>query len=183
MPPDHEDHPEADQPLSMRWTAGRIASMVAVVLIVGFWAWIFAGGPRKANPDRMDDRAFVTTAEKHCVKLRADLAELPNAAFEKTAAARAAVLVDANVLVADMIDDLEAAAPTTGDDAQRVDGWLADWHTYLNARQDYARRLKTDPGARLLLDANPGGDPVDTGIEVFADVNDMPECATPGDVG
>jgi hypothetical protein len=50
-------------------------------------------------------------------------------------------------------------------------------------RRDYADRLRVDPEARLLLDQSLGGDSVDKPIEIFADVNDMPTCATPGDVG
>lgn len=174
---------EADEPLAMTWTAGRVATVLAILVMVGFWAWIFAGGPKKQNRDYLDDRAYVTQAAARCRELRRDLDALPNAADVSSASERADVLDRANELVSAMVDDLEAAAPRTGGDGESLRGWIADWRTYVGDREDYARRLRTDPGARLLLDANPAGDPVDRPIEVFADVNDMPDCATPGDVG
>ena len=174
---------ETDQPLGMRWSVGRVATIAVVVAMVIFWTWIFAGGPRRANPDRLDDRAFAARTEARCTKLRSDLKSLPNASLAKQAGERAAVLVQANQLVATMVDQIAADAPRTGEDSVRMKGWLSDWRTYLADRQDYASRLRTDPGARLLLHQNKGGDPVDSGIERFADLNDMADCATPGDVG
>ncbi len=180
------DDTEADgaadaQPLS--WTVNRVIVVVVVLVMVGFWAWIFAGGPKKLNPDRLQDRAFVERTERRCQTLRTDLAALPNAADITSADERADVLDDANVLVTDMVDAIEADAPTTGDAGKSVAGWIEDWRTYLANREDYADRLRQDPGAQLLLDESPLGDSVDKPIEVFADVNDMPDCATPGDVG
>lgn len=93
------------------------------------------------------------------------------------------MLDQANVLLSAMVDDLEADAPRTGDDASSVKGWLKDWRTYISNREDYAAQLRIDKNARFLLDANEAGDPVDRPIEIFADLNEMPDCATPGDVG
>jgi hypothetical protein len=63
-----------------------------------------------------------------------------------------------------------------------MEGWLADWRIYLIDREDYAERLATDPEARLLLDESQLGDPVDKTIEIFAQVNGISDCATPGDL-
>lgn len=174
---------EVEEPLGMTGTALRAVAVIAALAMVLFWAWIFSGGPKKQNPDYLDDRAYVTRSAERCRQLIDDLKALPNAEAASTAKQRADVLDQANELVSGMVDDLESTAPRTGDDAKSLKGWIADWRTYVENREDYARRLRTDPGARLLLDANPGGDPVDRPIEVFADVNDMPDCATPGDVG
>lgn len=169
--------------MSWRWRAGRVAMVLAVLAMVGFWAWIFAGGPKKTNPDRLDDRAFVERTVDRCDALRTDLRTLPNAATTASASARADVLDRANERVAAFVAAVEADAPRRGGDATSVNGWLADWRRYLADRRDFARRLRRDPKAQLRLSLSPLKDGVDQTIEVFADVNDMASCATPGDVG
>lgn len=172
-----------DEPTTLRWKAGRVAMVVAILAMVVFWAWIFAGGPRKANPDRLRDRAFVQRTADRCDALRTDLRTLPNAAATNNAAARADVLDRANTRVAAFVRAVEADAPRRGDDVKSVRGWLADWRRYLADRGDFSRRLRRDPKAQLRLSQSPLKDGVDQTIEVFADVNDMASCATPGDVG
>jgi hypothetical protein len=171
------------EPLAMSWTIGRVLVVLAVLAMVGFWAWIFAGGPRQENQDRLDDRRYVARIEQRCRTARADLAKLPNAASIDRADERADVLDDANVIVTAMVDDLERWAPKTGDDGQSVRGWIKDWRTYLKDRRAFADALRKDPDARLLLDLSPLGDSVDKTIQVFTQVNEMPACDTPGDVG
>ncbi len=183
MPRPADPAREVDEPLAMTWPWGRVATVVAVLVMVGFWAWIIAGGPAKQNPDRLDDRAYVERSSVRCRALLDDLAVLPNATKVTSAGERADVLDQANVLLSAMVDDLEADAPRTGDDASSVKGWLKDWRTYISNREDYAAQLRIDKNARFLLDANEAGDPVDRPIEIFADLNEMPDCATPGDVG
>ena len=183
MPLPPSEHPDADEPMSMRWSAGRVATVLGFLVMVAFWAWIFAGGPRKVNPDHLDDRAFVTRTQERCKEMLTRLDELPPGPSLTDANRRAAVLDQATAVLTKAIDDIEADAPKTGDDGISMRGWIADWRVYLANRTDYAKRLRTDPKARLLLDENIGGDPIDTGIEVFTQVNDMRECATPGDIG
>lgn len=175
---------EEDGPYRMGLTWGRGLAIGAVVLMVIFWVWIFSGAPAKDNPDRLKDEAYVSQLEDQCQALRDDLDELPNAADLKTAAKRADVLDDANVMVARFIDELEAGAPATGGAATTMKGWIADWKTYLANREDYADRLRTDPNAQLLLDRSTiGADSVDKAIQIFTQVNEIPACETPGDVG
>ncbi|MBX3283862.1 MAG: hypothetical protein KF703_00820 [Actinobacteria bacterium] len=177
--------PDTDEPMAMRWSIGRVLAVAISVSLVAFWIWIFSGAPARPNPDRLDDRAFVARAEARCERLLDDLGELPGPGDFGSAEGRADVLDQANAMVATMVDDLEADAPTTGDDAVRMEGWIADWRTYLADREDYARRLREDPDAKLLISVNEKlQDPVDKTIQIFADdVNEMPACATPGDVG
>ncbi|CAN5431214.1 hypothetical protein BH10ACT1_BH10ACT1_16470 [soil metagenome] len=184
MPIKTVPEPEVDQPLGMSWRIGRILAVLTALAIALFWIWIFTGGPRKANPDRLDDRAYVARTEDACQQLLVDLDALPPAQQSRTAEARAGVLDRANVLVRDMVEGIEADAPTTGDDGKSLGLWFADWHTYLDDREDFAARLRQDPDAKFLVTENEElRDSVDKTIEVFADVNDMPDCATPGDVG
>lgn len=174
---------EEDGPYRMGFTWGRGLAIAAVVLMIIFWVWIFSGAPKKANPDYLEDRAYAAKLEDRCQALRDDLAELPNAADLDSQAARADVLDDANVLVAEFVDDLAAGAPKTGDAAISMKGWIADWRTYLGDREDYAERLRTEDNAQLLLSRSKLGDSVDKTIQVFTQVNDIPACDTPGDVG
>lgn len=174
---------EVEEPLSMSWSLGRVLGVVVMLALAVFWTVVFLGIPKKENPDRLDDRAFVERTIVRCDGLLEDLAALPNAAFTDDPLERADVLDEATGLVETMVDEIEADAPTSGDDAVSLRGWIGDWRTYVENRRDYADRLRVDPDARLLLDPSLGGDSVDKPIEVFADVNDMPTCATPGDVG
>ncbi|WP_426572819.1 hypothetical protein [Aquihabitans sp. McL0605] len=176
--------PEPVEAKRKGFTIGRVLAIMTVIGMVIFWVWIFSGAPAKQNPDRLKDEAYVTLLQGQCKAMVANLADLPNAAHIKTASARADVLDDANVIVGRFIDDVEAKAPTTGDAAVSMAGWIKDWRTYLADRQDYATRLHTDPNAQLLLDRSEiGSDSVDQTIQVFTQVNNIPECDTPGDVG
>lgn len=174
---------EVEEPLSMSWSIGRVLAVTAMVAMAIFWAIVFLGIPKKENPDRLDDRAFVERTIIRCDALLEDLGELPNGSFIEDHVERADVLDDATDLVEAMVDEIDADAPKTGEDAVSLEGWIGDWRTYVANRRDYADRLRSDPEARLLLDQSLGGDSVDKPIEIFADVNDMPTCATPGDVG
>lgn len=186
MPSAPEATVEVDEPLAMRWNPWRIAAVIAVLAMALFWAWILSGGPRKANPDYLDDRSYAEAAETRCQTLRNDLDAqglLIPGDFDD-AAQRADELDVANGLVTAMVDDLEAMAPTQGDDGIRLRGWLTDWRSYLADREAYAAALRTNPEARLLLTENETlRDSVDRTIKIFVDVNEMPACATPGDVG
>ena len=67
--------------MGMRWSVGRILAVVTMLAIAGFWAAIFAGLPKRANPDFLEDRAFARQTESLCAAMVADLADLPNGAF------------------------------------------------------------------------------------------------------
>lgn len=176
--------PEQDGPYRMGFTWGRGLAIAAVVAMVIFWIWIFSGAPKRDNPDYLQDRAYAEALEDQCQGLRDQLAELPNAADMTSQAARADVLDDANVLVGQFIDDVAAEAPKSGDAAVTMKGWLADWRTYLSDREDYADRLRTEDNAQMLLSRSTiGTDSVDKTIQIFTQVNAIPACDTPGDVG
>jgi hypothetical protein len=168
---------------SSSWSIGRIAAVMVAVGIALFWIWVFSGAPARDNPDELDDVAYVDALEQRCQELRRDLDQLPPPTETPTATERAEVIAEANELLATFVDELEAGAPTEGDDAASVAGWLEDWRLYLANRQDYVERLREDPDARLLLDESELGDSVDRTIQIFAEVNRIPDCATPGDVG
>lgn len=174
---------ETETPMAMTWTVGRVIAVVVMLSMVVFWAWILSGGPRATNPDYLEDRAFAERTHQRCQNLREDLAALPNAALIETPAERAEVLDDANDMVDAFITAVETDAPTTGDDPSRIGGWLRDWRLYLADRESYAEALRTEENPRFLVTVSELGDSVDKTIEIFADVNEIGDCATPGDVG
>lgn len=172
-----------DEPTrSSAWSVGRIAAIVTVVGMVIFWLWIFSGAPAKDNPDKLQDQAYVARLEKRCTAMKKAVDALPDAQTTPDHVERAAVIVQANQILADFVSDVRADAPTTGDAGKTMRGWLGDWDTYVSNRQDYATALRKDAKARLLLDESKLGDSVDKTILIFTQVNDLPDCATPGDV-
>lgn len=175
---------EVDEPLAMRWSFGRVLAVIAFLAMVAFWAWIFTGGPKKANPDRLTDRDWVTAASNRCQRMLDDLDEIPSAAETATPAERAKNVRAANAVLSTMIDDLEASAPTDPNDREVLDHWFEDWRVYLKDRGRYADAVERDPGAVFEITENKRlHRGVDDTVKTFADVNDMPDCAPPGDVG
>ena len=175
--------PGADAPTGGGWMVGRIITVVAVLAMVGFWAWILAGGPDNKNPDYMADRTFVAWAQDRCTQMNDQIDALQPARDSTTAVERADVIDQATGYIADTVDDLEAKAPKSGDDAKRMAGWVHDWRTWIADRRSYTEALATNPRAQFLVSTNKAGDSVDTPIKNFADINNIPECDPPFDVG
>ena len=166
------------------WTPGRIAAAVVTACIIGFWAWAFSPLPDRGNPDRLDDRAYVTTAEGICAVAQTQIAGLPSAAQVATPAERADLLDTGTVIVRQLITDLRAVRPDADAEATITGFWLDDWDTYANDRDHYALQLRTgDFGGvddRFTVTTR-AGLAVSTHIDGFARANDMDSCLTPGD--
>ncbi len=175
--------PAAPADSGSTWTVGRVLTVLTVLGLVVFWIWILSGAPSRNNPDRIDDRTFVTAMRARCTTALNEINHLTPASESHTAAARAAVVDQATTILDGLIDRIETDAPRSGDDAVRLKGWIRDWRTYLGDRRDYTRRLRSNPRAALLLDVNKAHDSVDRAITNFADINDSPSCEAPGDVG
>jgi len=173
--------PVTDAP-SRTWRPGRVLVVVAVVVMVGIWAYVLylAFGPgRQPPPDRLADPTFATQAQARCETAHRDVAALPRAVEAETAAERADILEQANARFAVMIDEIEPLAPS-GEDGEVVAAWVADWRTYLDDRAAYAEALRTDPEARLFVTAR-DREQVTEYIDAFAADNHMAACATPID--
>ncbi|MCB1038121.1 MAG: hypothetical protein R2701_05735 [Acidimicrobiales bacterium] len=179
---DADDTPDGE-PLAMTWSVGRVAAVVTLLAMIAFWAWVFSGAPKRSNPDYLHDREYASALEDRCQQLRDDLDTLPAAPELPDRDERADVLVQANAMVGDFIDDVAAAAPTEGSAGTAMEGWLADWRTYLADREAYVEQLRTTTDDRFYVTKSPLGRQVDETIEVFAEINGIPTCATPGDVG
>jgi hypothetical protein len=170
-----------------RWGPTRLFLLVVVVALVSMWGYVLylAFGPGRQPPiDRLDDPAFAAAAEDRCAEALDEIDDLPVASESPTAAERAGVLAQADVVFASMLDDLHGMielAPA-GDQRRRATEWLADWRTYLGDREAYADALRTDPDARLLVSEKAGeGRQVTGWIDEFAKANRMPSCVTPTD--
>lgn len=163
------------------WAPGRILAVVVVLALVLFWIWIFSGGPARENRDFLGDRRWVARAEATCSATAADIERLPPASGAADATSRADVVDEASDRLELMIDRLARPAPDIATDVKLVDAWLTDWRAYVVNRREYAASLRRDASARLLVNEK-FGDPLDTVITTFAEVNDMASCAPPGDV-
>ncbi len=181
--PSTADRPEAPPATAPQGRPVWTYLGVAVVLVVALmWLWIFTGGPKKANPDRVDDRAWAERAEDTCRATMDRIDERALPADERDLAARADA-IDAST------DDLEAmlaalADPLPEHDADRevVEPWLEDWAALVEDRRDYADAVRVDPDARFLT-TEKFRDGLDEVIGTFAEVNDIPSCGPAGDVG
>lgn len=172
------------EPSERVWTLGRILAVTVALGLILFWLWIFAGGPRKQNPDYLSDRTWTERAEATCGAARSDIDALPGAETTARADDRADVVDQATDRLEAMVDELDATRPSGDGDVEVMAAWIADYRAYVANRRDYAARLRTDPTAKLLVDEKEGyRDGLDKVIETFADVNEIPSCAVPGDVG
>lgn len=161
------------------WLGVGIGTMVAIAL---FWAWVFSGAPKRVNPDRLEDREWVERAQATCAATMARIDERTTAAGEQTQAARAADIDTSTGELRAMLAELEDPLPGPPSDREVVEPWLADWRDVLENRDDYAEAIRRDADAKYLT-VEKFGDQLETVIETFADVNDMPACAPAGDVG
>jgi hypothetical protein len=165
-----------------RLTPLRLVVGAAVVASFGLWvvalARIGVGDP----PDTLANGAFPAAAEPRCAAALADIELLPAAMTARSATERAATLDQATDRLDALVGELHALAPTDGEDAVTVRAWLDDWGTYLADRRDYATRLRSDERAEFQLSTR-NGQGITRPMDNLAEVNDMPSCTTPGDVG
>lgn len=169
---------------STSWTLGRVVVVVAMLGLALFWIAVFAGLFDRKNADYLHDRAFVSRTARTCKATMATVARLPPARESRTAAQRADVVDRATSELARMIDRIGSDRPSDPQEARVMRMWLADWRVYLTDRRDYTRRLRRNAEAQFLVDRKPkANDSYDTVIKNFADINNIPVCDPPLDVG
>ncbi|MDE0652953.1 MAG: hypothetical protein OXI26_04835 [bacterium] len=181
------DDPDAERPGGNRsWLpknrTGAGVAVAALVVMAGFWIWAFSPLAPSGHPDVLHDVVFTLDAEDICARSVTEADRLPTAAEATGPEDRATQLTAATRLFAAMVNDLrDRAAEVVGSDRELVDAWLVDWQTYLDNRVDYAVTLAGGSDPPFTVTAR-DGDGVDSYIDIFAEVNSMPSCATPGDV-
>lgn len=163
--------------------AGATVAIVALLVMAGFWIWAFSPLAPSGHPDILNDVVFTHNAEDICIRTVAAVDRLPGAAEATGPEDRATQLVASTLLFEEMVAELrtEADDVVVGADVDLVDAWLADWETYLDDRRAYADTLAGGSDPPFTVTAR-DGEGVTSYIDIFAEVNAMPSCATPGDV-
>lgn len=156
-------------------------------LLVGclaFWGailgWTVAADPGNP-PSYLTDRTFPAAAEDICAETMALVATFGNGAEVETMEERAVLVERQDGEFLAMIDELRRLPRPDGEEGEWVAEWLDDWETHVGDRQDWAERLHAgeDPP---FVETPKGGDQVSEAIDQFAETNEMPSCATLGDV-
>jgi hypothetical protein len=159
--------------------------LVAVFIIGSVLLWSYAlWGPRSAPPGTLDEPDFAAAAEPVCAVAVAAIDELPPAPDTPDPADRSAVLVDADAILEDQLDQLDELVeltPEGSEDRRRVTEWLADWRVHLADRAAYAEEILEDPEARFHETAKEER-PISFVLAQFAEKNAMASCAPPGDI-
>jgi hypothetical protein len=158
-----------------------------ITLLASFGIWIYAfsrqaSGDLPPPPDVLDDAGWAQQAEEVCQRALGRVEQMPGALDAVDEQDRAAQIEDTTEIFVAMIDELEGIPATTDRDAQMIGEWLADWRRLMANRQDYAERLRSDPGAVFTVSGSGGGERLDKRVTRFATTNAMPSCVTPTDV-
>ncbi|MCY3924552.1 MAG: hypothetical protein OXG52_03415 [bacterium] len=162
--------------------AGATAAIAALLVMAGFWIWAFSPLAPSGHPDELDNVVFTLDAEDICASKAEAAGLLPGASEATGPEDRAGQIRTSTVLFEEMVAELRAEAEdVVGSDAELVAAWLADWETYLADRLAYAETLAGGSDPPFTVTAR-DGDAVTSYIDIFAEVNAMPSCATPGDV-
>jgi hypothetical protein len=173
--------PDTDRRPISRW--GKV-QLVVLAVNIAFWGAILGytlvadPGP---PPDFLDDRAFPTSAEAVCAATMAEVESFGNAAAVDSIEARADLVDRQDVAFRAMLAELRALPRPAGEQGEWVAEWLGDWDTHVADREAWAAVLHTgeDPP---FVETPKGSDQVSEAIDAFAEVNEMPSCATLGDV-
>ena len=181
------DDPDAGGPGgNKRWLpksrAGATAAIVALLVMAGFWIWAFSPLAPSGHPDLLNNIIFTHNAEDICVAAVTEVDRLPGATEATGPEDRATQLVASTLLFEKMVVELRSEAEQlVGADADLASAWLADWGTYLDDRRAYADTLAGGSDPPFTVTAR-DGEGVTSYMTIFAEVNAMASCATPGDV-
>ncbi len=163
------------------WSPGRVLGLIVVIAMSAFWVWAFIWSPR-GHPDELDDPAYAEASEIRCATARTEIDAVPAAAEAVDPADRATQLQQTNGILRSMVADLRATAPSPETrDGELVEKWLADWDTYLDDRDRYRDRLSEGNDTIFEVTAR-DGDQITGLLDLFADINGMASCQSPGDV-
>lgn len=162
------------------WTWRRALGATVFALFAAMWVYVFAFSGDYQPAGWLTDRTFPTAAEEICSESMTELDALPPAHQAKDAATRAATIDRANAILRDMQGRLRAIVPVSSD-TKFIEEWIDDYSVFVADRVEYARKLRTDPGADFLVTKKYGAQ-ISRSLDNYANVNKMPSCVTPGDV-
>jgi hypothetical protein len=153
------------------------------VVTLGLWAYAFFIYDPGRKVDELADRTFPTAAEQVCAEALTRIEALPPAETARDAGERAAVVDQANDILTDMVGRLRQLVPQgQGAVTDGIELWVDDWEIHIGDRANYADALRVDDGARF-LETRKARRQISRAVDGFAEVNRMPSCATPTDVG
>ena len=174
------DSPASHRPEGCRARPGRLILVTVVAGLIGMWFYAFLLAP-SGNPDRMEDRAWPTSAERRCAEARDAIDALPPARDSGSPLKRSDHLEEGTGILETMVSDLGSLPGGSASDRYLVARWLEDWEAYLSDRQAHVERLRSKGDVRPLLSALPDGSSTLERMNGFARVNDMESCLDPGD--
>ena len=158
--------------------------VVLAVLCVAFWIAILGwtlvadhGDP----PDFLSDRTFPEAAEPVCAAAMAEVESFGSATAVATIEERADLVDRQDAVFEVLIADLRRLPMPGGEEGDWVREWLDDWQTHLEDRQRWAAELHAGEDPPFVETAK-GNHQVSEAVDAFAEVNDMPSCATFNDV-
>jgi len=157
----------------------RAALAVLIGGLAVMWIYVlFLAKPETG--DRLADRSFSTAAEPVC---KATVDQLREAGVVNQPAAspqeRAALVDRGDALLAQMVDQLRALVPASGEVHDAVAKWLADWDQWLRDRAAWSQKLHAGEDTPFNERQRDNGEPNSKALNAFAIINDMPSCQTP----
>lgn len=157
----------------------RIAIGTLIGVLAIMWGYVlFIAKP--ATPDRLADRSFPTAAEPIC---NATLQALNDASLVNQRAespqARGDLADRADVQLANMVAQLRAVVPASGEAHDAVSKWLDDWDQWLQDRAAWTAKLRAGEDAQFFEKQRESGEPNSEALNAFAVTNDMDSCQTP----
>lgn len=155
------------------------------VAIAAFWVWALFFPP-KQSVAKVSDVEWTQRAVVVCETANIRRNELADTRRIEDVGAGAlaerADLIDrATDIIDDMIDELEATAPTIGDDRRLVETWIGYYRTLMDDRRDYTVVLRAGdnpPFPESVID----GSPISEYINDFTVANRMKACSAPADL-
>ncbi len=162
-----------------RWRRSPVRRVVlwgAIAFMVVFWVWalLFAS---KESVNKIEDRDWAARAENICVRTDAALRAL-DAQASPDLVVRADLVDESTDLLAAMLDDIVAVAPSDEKGRAIVPDWEADYRILLEDRYRYADQLRAGNNVAFTETAV-SGVPITERIEKFTLDNEMPTCAPP----
>ena len=157
--------------------------LLAAMLFVGYWTYVFLPGSRPENPDLLNEPAFLVQAERMCAATAKLVSELPGAAAAAGPEERAAQIRATNDLWQQLVNELSdlAARSSAARNREIVNGWISDWRIYLSDRVSYAETLAEGEDPPFTVTSRRGRG-VTEYMTAFAETNGMSSCGTPDDV-
>lgn len=163
------------------WSLGRVAAGAAMIGMLAFWIWGLSPLAPRGHPDELDDDAFPVFAEARCAEALVAIDQVPSALEAQTPLDRAGQLTATNGVLFTMVEDLRANVPAAERDNELISRWLDDWDTYLDDREVYRTRLTEGIDTAFEVTARDSQQITEL-LDLFADVNGMASCMSPGDV-